>query len=100
MKTDNQELRNRIAKCNQVILRKLSMSDKSLCDYNNCRNRDIYSIFVGEYPRLSNLHYGCCPKHLSHFVDRAIADGKRQIAQQLREHTISEKKKAKQLLES
>ncbi len=57
-----------------------------------------YSIFIGEYPRLSTLQFNCCMKHLPWFIDRAIKISQKTVRDTIANQKRAEKREAKKLL--
>lgn len=87
-----------ISKRNMVITQIMSMSDDSKCELKGCKKHDKYSIFIGEYPRLSTLQFNCCKDHLPLFIDRAIKISQKIVRDAIANQKRAQKREAKKLL--
>jgi len=87
-----------VAKREMVITQIMRLSDKSTCHHKGCKKQDKYSIFIGEYPRLSNITFGSCSDHLSKFIDKAVKISQKSIRDTIANQKRAEKREAKKLL--
>lgn len=92
------ETRLEVAKREMVITQIMSFSDKSKCHSKGCKKHDKYSIFIGQYPRLSTLTFSSCEKHLSKFIDAAIKISQKTVRDTIANQKRAERRKAKELL--